>query len=330
MESGPFLHQQVERRADHSRCTECWRHNGEYSGMRRGGMRGEKCWQWLWCDTDGCWEGGMIETLRLVTSRWWSDDISSWEELSTVTWCHIVNIIIIDSQKIDWQILVAFSTWATAISLWLYHYLFDHYLKQRILVKCLDDVGWQAYFVAIKKLSSSSFFLWPLYFADFLMSHSDVLTMAWMVGSSFWGWGRTKEKAWSQDDDIWWVENWDGSYVSQRSPTVPWLLFPKEKNGNVITMGESELWVNILMGSLSPEIDGHRKNLISNISEDLNYFLWIKFCHISLLGMRQWETGAPWHWDDQWETGLNWWHPGMSFYKHGITFSLFQVIQPKS
>ena len=129
MESGPFLHQQVERRADHSRCTECWRHNGEYSGMRRGGMRGEKCWQWLWCDTDGCWEGGMIETLRLVTSRWWSDDISSWEELSTVTWCHIVNIIIIDSQKIDWQILVAFSTWATAISLWLYHYLFDHYLK---------------------------------------------------------------------------------------------------------------------------------------------------------------------------------------------------------
>ena len=145
----------------------------------------------------------------------------------------------------------------------LYHYLLDHYLKQRILVKCLDDVGWQAYFVAIKKLSSSSFFLWPLYFADFLMSHSDVLTMAWMVGSSFWGWGRTEEKAWSQDDDIWWVENWDGSYVSQRSPTVSWLLFTKEKNGNVITMGESELWVNILtMASLSPEIDGHRKNLI--------------------------------------------------------------------
>ena len=30
--------------------------------------------------------------------------------------------------------------------------------------------------------------------------------------------------------------------------------------------------------------------------------------------MRQWGTGAPWHWDDQWGSGLNWSHPEMSFY----------------
>ena len=170
----------------------CW-HNGEYSGMRRGGMREERSVD-SGCDVTQMDVGreGWYSHWRLVTPRWWADDISSWEELSTVTWCHIVNIIIIiDSQKIEWQILVAYKHGPRlATSLWLCKG--DHYLlKQRILVKCLDDVGWQAYFVAIKKLSSSSFFLWPLYFADFLMSHSDVLTMAWMVGSSFWGWGRT-------------------------------------------------------------------------------------------------------------------------------------------
>ena len=104
MESGHFLHQQVESQTHHSRWTEGWSHNGQYSAMRRG----EKCWQWLWCDTDGCWEGGMIRHWRrLVTPRWWADDISSWEELSPVTRCHIVDIII-DSQKMEWQILVAY------------------------------------------------------------------------------------------------------------------------------------------------------------------------------------------------------------------------------
>ena len=125
-----------------------------------------------------------------------------------------------------------------------------------------------------------------------------------------------------QDDDIWWVENWDGSYVSQRLPPVPWWLFTKEKNGNVITMGESELWVNIMMACTLPRDRWPPEEF------DLKYFwwsklfLWIKFCHISWLGMRQWGTGAPWHWDDQWLDGLDWLHPGMSFYKPCDNFNL--------
>ena len=261
-----------------------------FRNEKRRDERWEECWQWLWRDTDGCWEGGMIQLWRLVTPRWWADDISSWEELSTVTWCHIVNIIIIiDSQKIEWQVLVAYKHGLRLVtSLWLCKG--DHYLlKQRILVKCLDDVGWQAYFVAIKKLSSSSFFLWPLYFADFLMSHSDVLTMAWMVGSSFWGWGRTWEKACSKmmTSGGWGMEM-EATWASAHQQFLDYYLQRRK-------MGMSSPWERVSYESilwwhaLSPEIDGHRKNLIWNISDDPNYFYESSF--VTYHGL-EWDNGG--------------------------------------
>ena len=250
MESGHFLHQQVESQADHLRWTEGWWHNGEYSGMRRGEMRGEKSWQWLWCDTDGCWEGGMIRHWRrLVTPRWWADDISSWEELSTVTRCHIVNII--ESQKINWQILVATSSLCIKV---------DHYLKQRIFGKmswwCWVTSVFCGYQKTIIELifPLSSVFCWlsnvTLWCTDNgLDGELLILRRGEKLGESL-----------LQDDDIWWVEM-EATWADARQQFPDYYL-QRRKMGNVITMGESELWVNIVMASFSLEIDGHRKNLI--------------------------------------------------------------------
>lgn len=63
-----------------------------------------------------------------------------------------------------------------------------------------------------------------------------------------------------QDDDIWWVEM-EATWADARQQFLDYYL-QRRKMGNVITMGESELWANIVMASFSLEIDCHRKNLI--------------------------------------------------------------------
>ena len=211
----------------------------------------EEWWQWLWCDTDGCWEGGMR---RLVTPRWWADDISSWEELGTVTRCHTVNII--DSPK-DGMINIDYRSSSKTgnfgkMSWWCWvTSVFCGY--QNTIIELIFPL--------------SSVFCWlsnvTLWCTD-NGRDGGFLTLRL---------GENSRESLLQDDDIWWVGNGDGSYVSRRSPTVPWLLFlQRRKMGSVITMGEGELWVNIMKASLLTRDRWPPEEF------DLKYFWWKLFC----------------------------------------------------